>query len=396
MAQPIPKKVKESNPNAGVRYYNTLLIDGSNVLELSMRDETVSSNGKITGGIFQFLLQIRMMLQKGNFRYVYVFWDGDNSGALRWAINSEYKANRDKNFENSDAELSDYMKSVNEKIRQMQNHIFDKNKTKHKDVVKEMSKKEHKDLFYWQRDVIMECLEELFVRQCVCNKTEADDFIGYYVANKEPNERVIIMSNDRDLTQLISDDVSVYIQSMKKFVTPKNHKELMGYDYRNVLLKKMICGDQSDNIKGIKGVGETTLFRNFPKFINEKITLEEVIDGARKINEERILKKQKPLKWAENIINSVTDGIQGEKIYEINRRIIDLSEPLMTDEAKELIEAIMHAPLDPEGRSMENLYSVLLNYGIDQFRDESHFANFFTQFDNLIKQEKKKSAGCTC
>ena len=42
------------------------------------------------------------------------------------------------------------------------------------------------------------------------------------------------MSNDRDLTQLISEDVIVYIQQLKKFITTKNHLEEMGYDYRNV------------------------------------------------------------------------------------------------------------------------------------------------------------------
>lgn len=394
MGQPVPKKIKENNPNAGLRPYNTLLIDGSNVLELSMKDETVSSSGKQTGGISQFLLQIRMMLQKGNFRYVYVFWDGINSGQLRYSLNNQYKQNRDKEFE--DEGLSDYMKEVNERVRQMQQHIFNKSKTKHKDAQKELSKKEHKDLFYWQRDVIMECLEELFIRQCVCDKTEADDFIGYYVTHKEPNERVVIMSNDRDLTQLISDDVTVYVQSLKQFVTHKNHKEIMGYDYRNVVLKKIICGDTSDNIKGIKGVGETTLFTNFPEVTQRKVELNEVIDKARKINETRVNEGKKPLKWAENIINSVTDGIQGEKIYEINRKIIDLSDPLMTDEAKELLDSMMHAPLDPEGRSMQNLYEVLINNGVDEYREPNRFAYFFSQFDGLINQEKQKSLREIC
>lgn len=36
MAQPIPTKIKNKNPNIVVKTYNTLLIDGSNVLELSL------------------------------------------------------------------------------------------------------------------------------------------------------------------------------------------------------------------------------------------------------------------------------------------------------------------------------------------------------------------------
>ena len=81
MAQPIPKKIKENRPELGEKKFTTLLIDGSNILELSVSaDRRIGSNGNIIGGIFQFLLQMKLLLQKGNFRYVYVFWDGDNSG----------------------------------------------------------------------------------------------------------------------------------------------------------------------------------------------------------------------------------------------------------------------------------------------------------------------------
>ena len=50
--------------------------------------------------------------------------------------------------------------------------------TKKEDPVKLQEKQKHKEIFYWQRDIIMQMLEELFVRQCVCDETEADDFIG--------------------------------------------------------------------------------------------------------------------------------------------------------------------------------------------------------------------------
>lgn len=383
MPQPVPKRIKQNNPNAGLKVFNTLLIDGSNILELSsLGDNTMSSSGKNIGGIFQFLLQVKLMMQKGNFRYVYVFWDGDRSGQLRANELPTYKANRDKVFD--EAGLSDYMKEVNEKIRRMQNRFF-----KSKNPEKQQEKQAHKDLFFWQREIVMACLEELFVRQCVCEETEADDFIGYYVTHKKPNERIVIMSNDRDLTQLIADDVAVYVQSLKQFVTPKNHLELMGFDYHNVLLKKMICGDTSDNIKGIKGVGNTTLLNNFPELKKRKVELEEIVEGARRINEERVREKKKPLKWAENIVDRVTDGMQGERIYEINRKIIDLSNPLMTEDAKELIASMMYTPLDPEDRSMRNLYDILMSADMDMFREPSHFASFFSYFDSLINQEKK-------
>lgn len=385
MSQPIPKKIKEIKPNAGVKQFTTLLIDGSNILELSScADHTLSSDGMDYGGVFQFLLQLKLLLQRGNFRYVYVMWDGQNSGQLRYEKLSTYKANRDKEFD--EVGLSPYMQAVNEKIKSMQNYFFRK-----KDPITLAERQKHKELFYWQRDIIMECLEELFIRQCLCDYTEADDFIGYYVTHKKPNERIVIVSNDRDLTQLISDDVIVYVQSMKKFINTKNHTDIMGYNYQNVVLKKMICGDASDNIKGIKGVGEKTLFENIPEFKTRKVELEEVVSRARQLNEDRVKDKKKPLKWAENIVNRVTDGVQGDMVYEINRKIIDLKNPLMTDEAKDLMDSIMYTPIDPEDRNLENLYNIILKYNIEKLKDPTTFGNFFSEYINIMEKEKKNA-----
>ena len=380
MKQPVPSKHKDKVHNT----FNTLLIDGSNLLEVSSRgDDRLSGTGKPTGGIFQFFLQLKMLLRKGNFRYVYVFWDGNQSGLLRYKLNSDYKANRDKEFEDEE-ELSDYMKAVNTKINGMKQYF-----SKKEDPTKLAQIKKQKEIFHWQREVIIDCLEELFVRQCMCDKIEADDFIGYYVTHKKSNERIVICSNDRDLTQLIAEDVIVYVQSLKDFLTVKNYTKIEGINYQNVVLKKVLCGDASDNIKGIKGFGEKTLLNNFDEITKRKVTLNEVIEKAKNINEERAKLKKKPLKWAENIVNRVTDGVQGSEIYEINEKIIDLKKPLMTDEAVEIIENIMYTPIDPEDRTLENLYRILLENDVEDLRDETKFSNFFNEFLYLIDKEKR-------
>jgi len=384
MAQPIPRKIQESNPDYKGKRFNTLLVDGSNILELSTSaDRRVNSEGKVYGGTMQFLLQLKLMMRKGNFRYVYVFWDGPNSGEYRAMLLPTYKSNRDKDYDLSvSGELSDYMKEVNARVKSMQEYFYSKNKAKLTERRKE------KELFYDQREVVMQCLEEVCVRQCVCDKVEADDLIAYYVNNKKPEERIVIMSNDRDLTQLISEDVIIYVQNQKKFINTKNHTTEMGYNYQNVLLKKIICGDASDSIKGIKGVGEKTLLDKFPEVKERKVELSEIIEKAKQINEQRISDKKKPLKWAENIVNRVTDGVQGEKIYEINKKVIDLKHPILTDEAKELMDTMMYAPIDGEGRSLSNLYRILVDEnGIDEFRDENRFSSFFYEYKVLMNRE---------
>ena len=380
MSQPIPKIVKEKNKEFVKTSFNTLLVDGSNLLEVCFAACKIkNSNGREIGAIFQFLLQLKILLQRGKFKYVYVLFDGENSGQLRYNLNTDYKANRDdKVFQ--DEEVSDYMKEVQERYNNMVRYFA------HKKPAKTETEKEN---FMWQKDVLIDCLENLFIRVIEIEKTEADDIIGWYIANKKEEEKIVICSNDRDLTQLISNDVIVYIQAKHMFINTKNHLTEMGYSYENVLLKKMICGDSSDNIKGIKGVGETTFMKNFPEVKTKKVTLNEVIEKARKINEDRKNEKKKPLKWAENIVNRVTDGCQGEKIYEINEKIIDLKNPLMTDEAKQMVLDFMYAPLDPEGRTFENVYSILLEAGVDDLKEESKFSNFFIEYKYLINTELK-------
>ena len=393
MSQPIPKNIKEKNPSYAVKGFNTLLVDGSNLLEIAFSaDKRLNSDGEEVGGVFQFLLQLKQLLKLGNFRYVYVFWDGANSGILRAAKYPDYKANRDKTF--GGEELSDYMKEFNTVVSDMQAYFYKGARRKPR------RSEEEKESFHRQRDIVMQCLDELFVRQCVCDGTEADDFVGYYVTHKKPEENIVIFSNDRDLSQLLhksevnkgKDDVILAVKRPKegvRFINTRNHLEMAGYDYRNVVLKKILCGDASDNIKGVKGVGEKTLFANFPELREREVTLDEVIEKARMLNESRASEKKKPLKWCDNIVNGVTDGVQGDRLYEINRSIIDLRDPLMSDEAKELIDSMMYAPIDPEGRSFDNLYSLINEYGIDDLKDSGKFADFFTEFKFLIDKELK-------
>jgi len=387
MQQPVSKQIIANHPECAQRKVTTLLVDGSNLLELCFSvSKKYNSDGRNIGTIYQFLLMLRILLKKGDFDRVYVFFDGPSSGQMRYDLNHDYKANREDKFfedkkteDDSDGELSEYMKEFNRRVENMQRWA------KGKKGGKSESEKEN---FMWQKEVIEECLENLFILTVEVDKTEADDLIGYYCAHKAPNERIVIASNDRDLTQLIGDDVIIYIQSFKDFVNRRNHTQRLGYYYENVVLKKMICGDSSDNIKGIKGVGEKTLFDHFPQFKERKVTLQEVIDGAKKINEDRVAEKRKPLQWALNIENAVTDGAQGKDIYEINRRIIDLHDPLMPQEAKDLMEEFIGAPIDPEGRDMSNVYKILKENGVEDLLDPNSFANFFVDYERLAKKEK--------
>ena len=110
MGQPVRKIIKEIHPELSNKPFYTLLIDGTNILKRSFADQKINTNGVHYGAIYQFLLQIKKMLQQKQYDYIYVFFDDSDSGILRYKIYNDYKANRDKNYAEHVEEISDYMK----------------------------------------------------------------------------------------------------------------------------------------------------------------------------------------------------------------------------------------------------------------------------------------------
>lgn len=381
--QPIPKRVTQNRPELAEPSFNTLLLDMNSIMKMSLVDRRLSSGGVDYGMIFQTLLQIKLALRLMPFDYVYAFYDGDLSGVMRYDILPSYKENRNKNFRKM-RDNTEYNRAMDAFCAK----VMEKSKKKRE---QRMSGGETDDeRFERERLVVMECLENLYVRNIYEDYVEGDDLIAYYVLHKQPKEKCVIMSSDRDLTQLISPTVSVYIPKMKKLITPENHASEMGYCHENVLLKKIICGDPSDNIKGVKGVGEKTLMDNFPDFRKRVMTLDEIIEGAKKINEDRERKKKPHLKWADNLAYGVTDGEQGDDLYRINRRLMDLGVPMLTSDAVKTMEAFMYAPMDPEGRSYENLYNILKENDVEDLLNEDDFSRFFSDYTPIAEKERKR------
>lgn len=380
MKQAIKKKIKEVHNINDEPIIRTLLVDGNNLMKISLVDKRVNSKNEEYGMIFQFLWQLNKLLSRSDYNFVYVMFDGEKSGQLRYEYYKDYKANRDKNYD--DGTKTAYDKAMEDYCRK----VIAYSKSKKQEVKRGETEEES---FERQKMILQQCLEEVFVRQVECENVEGDDLIAYYIKNKKPNEKIVILSGDRDLTQLISDDVCVYIPSLKKYISPQNHLKEIGYTHENVLIKKIMCGDSSDNIKGIKGLGEKTFFDLFPKAREEKYSLERIMEESQLLIEERKKEKKKPLVVTENIVNKVTNGCQGVNIYEINDKIINLSNPLLTEEAINEMKSIMYSPLDPKGRDFKNLYMIIQENEMIDMLNEDKFGNLFSAFHKLINFEKK-------
>lgn len=382
MKQVIKKKIAETHNITQELPIYTLIVDGNSLLKQSLVNSRIGSDGKDYGAVMTFYATLSHIIPKYDFNFCYIFFDAPQSGQLRYDIYKDYKSNRDKEYDTVNHE-SEYFKQIDAYCQKVINYSR-KNK-------KEVQRGESEDeSFQRQKSLVMAIAEELFIRTYEAERyVEGDDLIGYYVNHRKENEKIVIVTRDRDLTQLISDNVSVYLSDLKKFIHPRNHIKEMGYPHENVLIKKILCGDSSDAIKGIKGMGEKTFFNLFPDALTQRITLDDIFVQSRKINEERAFMKKKPLAVVNNVLNAVTDGCQGKEIYEINRKIIDLNSPMMTKEAKKDMEELMYAPIDPEGRNYTNIYQISKDNGMIDLMNEEKFTTIFSNFFRLMENEKK-------
>ena len=384
MRQPIKKSIAEANNINPTKSLYTLVCDGNNMLKIALVDKRMNNDGREYGAVLNFIRMLGNILLKKDFNYCYVCWDGHDSGILRWKHYKDYKANRDKHYDQPDTDpvMEEYLKKYREYSQKIIEYSKQKRGEKHEENDEEIFKR--------QKQIIQEILEELCIRQYEFDSVEGDDIMSTIVKNRLDNEKIVIVTSDRDLTQLISDNVIIYNPRMKDFVTKDNSIKMLGITHENIVLEKIICGDVSDNIKGIKGVGEQTLVKLFPEIKTDKTNLEAIIRRSKELLEERKANKKKPLKSLENIVNGITDGCQGNDIYEINRKIIDLSEPLLTEEAREELSDDIHLAIDTDDRDLKNVYRIIDKHRMDDIKDEEKFGNLFASFSRIILMEKKR------
>lgn len=377
------KQVTRRGNNVGDKTY-TVVLDMNNIMKISTVNQQLNSNGENYGMVYMSLKIIGDILNKKDFNYCIAAYDGVGSGYLRYVHYKDYKANRGKNYALHDPNMSEYDK----KMLLYQKKVIEYSKKKRYDEAK--YKESEDDAFERQKYVLQSILEELCVRQYEFENVEGDDIISYYVKNKKENENVVIVSSDKDLTQLISETVVVYNPRLKDFVTKDNSIEKIGITHENVVLEKILCGDSSDNIKGIKGMGEQTLMKYFPEIKSEKLELDSIINRSKELLEERKNNKKKPLMVLENIVNGVTEGCHKGKVYEINKKIIDLSEPMMTKEAEEELKEVLYAPMDVTDRNYNNIYRIISENKMDSLTDENKFGNLLAPYSRIIMMETRR------
>lgn len=139
---------------------------------------------------------------------------------------------------------------------------FDKGKTFRHEKYKEYKdgRKETPDELKKQFPVAKEIAKAMGIPCFEIEGYEADDIIGTFAKEVDLNDDFIstIISSDKDLLQLISDDTEVKLLKSNDYIRMDKNTfiETYGFTPEKIVDLKGIMGDASDNIPGVKGIGE--------------------------------------------------------------------------------------------------------------------------------------------
>lgn len=133
-----------------------------------------------------------------------------------------------------------------------------------------------------QFPLIRELIDSFSIARYELDGYEADDIIGTLtrMADERKNIKVIVVSGDKDMLQLASDQVTIAITrkgiSEVEHYDPAHIREVYNLAPHQIIDLKGLMGDASDNIPGIPGVGEKTAL----KLLHEYGSVENVLEHA--------------------------------------------------------------------------------------------------------------------
>ena len=276
-----------------------LIVDGLNLyLRAFAVNGALNDNGVPVGGLTGFLRSLAYAIREVNPTRVIIVYDGAGGSQRRRKMHPYYKSNRKpgKRITRWDA--------------------F-KNATEEKEAMK------------IQFSRLIEYLDFLPINVISIDRIEADDTIAY-IAHTLLDEDVTIMSADQDFLQLVNERITVWSPIKKKFYTPRMVMDDYGVPAHNFLMYKVLMGDKSDNIEGVKGLGPKKLPKIVPDlFTQTTLNLDFILEHAGK-GEEPMHKR----------ISESADQLQ------INEELMDLKNPPISGELKLQITRLIEAPIN--------------------------------------------------
>ena len=289
-------KVDSGKPNDSV-----LLIDGLNTfIRVFSAIPTTNEDGIHIGGIVGFLRSIGYTINMVRPTRTVIVFDGKGGSNRRRKIFPEYKMGR-----------------------KMSVRL---NRTTGVSLTRE---DEHK-MMIAQLNRVIEYLECLPLTITNVENVEADDVIGY-CAKHLFKDKVTIMSTDKDFLQLVDNRIKVYSPTKKLMYDEERIKNEYGIDAKNFLLYRILDGDKSDGIPGIKGAGLKTLLKVFPYLESpHQFTIEDIMKSS-DANKDKY-------KICETIVK------EKDQMF-LNKKLMDLTDGVMSGNSRLRVKHQMDLPI---------------------------------------------------
>ena len=234
----------DGNPNDKV-----LLIDGLNTfIRVFSVIPTTNEDGIHIGGIVGFLRSIAYVVNMIRPTRVIIAFDGKGGSSRRRKIYPQYKQNR------------------KTKYRVNRSNSF-------------ASKDDERMNMIMQIQRVVEYLEALPLTVLSYDNIEADDTIGYICRQVLTDSQITIMSTDKDFLQLANGRIKIWSPTKKKMYDENTVLEEYGISSHNLIWYRVLDGDKSDNISGVRGLGLKTIQKKLP-FLSENriVEMDEVVN----------------------------------------------------------------------------------------------------------------------
>jgi 5'-3' exonuclease len=214
-----------------------MIVDSLNqFLRSLVVNPTLSPNGQPIGGVCGYLKTLQKLSREVKPDRIIICWDGQDGSVRRRSQDKNYKEGRKPlrlNWENNQTEEETL-----------------KNKL-------------------WQMGRLMEYMNNMPICQLMFDAVEADDIISL-VCQELPDDQKVIISSDKDFYQLVNDKTIIYRPVQNEIVNRKKIVDEFGIHPNNFAISRAICGDNSDNLQGIRGAGLATLAKRIPFLKEEK------------------------------------------------------------------------------------------------------------------------------
>ena len=234
-------KKKGGSLDGGEPNDKVLIIDGLNTfIRVFSVIPTTNDDGVHVGGIVGFLKSIGYVINMVSPTRVIIVFDGKGGSNRRRKIYPEYKQNR--------------------KTKYRVNRTYDF-----------ASQEDERQNMIMQLQRCVEYLDTLPVTVLSYDNIEADDTIGYLCKQVLTESEIVVMSTDKDFLQLANGRTKIWSPTKKKLYDEDAVFDEFGITAKNYIWYRVLDGDKSDNINGVRGLGLKTIRKKLPFLTENKI-----------------------------------------------------------------------------------------------------------------------------